>query len=70
MTKKITKEEGKTIFVRLLWALGFFWVALYLREFMIEKYGTVAAFWIGVGIIIFIAYWFDLRFPYWLKDGR
>lgn len=69
MAKEITKEESKTIIVRLLWGLGFFWIALNLREWVIEKYGTTTALWLGIGIVLLIAYIYKLRLPYWLKDG-
>ena len=69
MVNKITESEIKTIIVRLLWGIGFFYIALSLREFIIDKYGSGIAFLIGIAIVFFVAYKYDLRFPYWLKDG-
>jgi len=69
MANEITSEEMKSIVVRLLWALGFFWIALNLREWVIDKYGSTMALWLGIGIVLFIAYKYKLRLPYWLLNG-
>ena len=70
MSNRITKEESKTIFLRLIWGIGFFFIALSLREWVILQYGSGIAFWLGIGIVIAIAYMYDLRLPYWMRNGK
>jgi len=60
----ITKSEIENIGVKILWGIGFFFVALILRDWISETFGNTTALIIAVIVIVIIAYKYKVGLPY------
>lgn len=60
----VTKHEIENVGVKLLWGVGFFFVALVLRDWIKEFFGNTWALVIAVSIIVIITYRYKVGMPY------
>jgi len=63
----ITKTEVENMFVRLAWIIGFFFIVLVLKDWMINTFGTATALMFAIMDIIIIAYKYKIKMPYYIR---